>query len=63
MKFEVGKCYKHTNGRKVRTLCEIDTHFYGHCILGETDRGEYVPCGMSEESAQNWTECDDFAEV
>ena len=61
MKFETGKCYQHTTGAKVRMLCEIDTYFYGHCILGETDNGEYVPCGMSEENSENYVECEDFA--
>lgn len=61
MKFETGKCYQHTTGAKVRMLCEIDTYFYGHCILGETDNGKYVPCGMSEENSENYVECEDFA--
>ena len=61
MKFQVGKCYQHTTGRKIRMLCEIDTYFYGHCILGETESAGFVPCGMEEENAINYVECEDFA--
>lgn len=26
MIFQVGKCYQHTTGRKIRMLCEIETN-------------------------------------
>lgn len=61
MKFQVGKCYQHTTGQKIRMLCEIDTYFYGHCILGETESAGLVPCGIEEEHTINYVECEDFA--
>lgn len=61
MKFELGKCYEHTTGMKMRMLVEVDTHFYGHCILAETDGGQYIPCGLEDWNTENWKECEDFA--
>lgn len=61
MIFENGKCYEHTTGQKMRIIAEIDTYFYGHCLLGETDTVTYVTVGIGEEYAVNWKECEDFA--
>lgn len=63
MKFEIGKCYKHTSGKKMRIIAETDTYFYGHCLLAEYDSAEYIPVGAEEENAVNWVECEDFAKV
>ena len=49
MVFEVGKCYEHETGMKMR-------------IIGETDRATYMPVGQTEHNTVNWTECKDFAE-
>lgn len=59
--FEVGKCYKHTDGTKMRIIAEVNTHFYGHGLLGETDIAEYIIVGKEEEDTVNWKECKDFA--
>lgn len=61
MVFEIGKCYKHATGKKMRIIAEIDTYFYGHCLLGEDDSANYIPCGMTEEHTVNWEESEDFA--
>ena len=61
MKFEIGKCYKHTYGKKMRIIAEINTYFYGHCLLAESNSAEYIPVGTEEENAVNWVECEDFA--
>lgn len=62
MVFEVGKCYEHTTGKKMRIISEVDTYFYGHGLLAETNTGQYEIVGMKEEHTINWKECDDFAE-
>ena len=59
--FDIGKCYEHTTGKKMRIISEIDTYYYGHALLGETDKAEYVPVGIGEDYAVNWKECEDFA--
>lgn len=56
IKFEVGKCYAHTNGHQMRILGEIETTIYGKCLLGETLEGGLLPIGMTEEHAVNFTE-------
>ena len=62
MVFEVGKCYEHKNGMKMRIIGEMNTYYYGHCLIGETDRATYMPVGQTEHNTVNWTECKDFAE-
>ena len=61
MIFEVGKCYEHATGQKMRIIGEMDTYFYGHCLIGETDKATYIPVGHTEEHSVNWKECGDFA--
>ena len=61
MIFEVGKCYEHTTGKKMRIIGEMNTYFYGNALIGETDLCEYVPVGTKEANAVNWKECEDFA--
>ena len=56
MKFEVGKAYQHTTGEKLQIICEVDTFFYGHGLLFETDSAEYGIAGMEEENAMNYYE-------
>lgn len=58
--FEVGKCYIHTNGTKMRIIAEVDTHFHGHGLLGETDDAEYRIVDNKEEHTVSWKECEDF---
>lgn len=59
MRFEVGKCYIHNSGKVMRILCEVNTHYYGHCFIGETDDGRFIPVGMESEFTINWKVCDD----
>ena len=63
MKIELGKCYEHTTGQKIRMLQEIDTDFYVHCILGETNSRKYILCGFGEDNAVNYKECEDFTKI
>ncbi len=56
IKFEIGKYYEHTTGRKLSILCEVETYYHGKCLLGETDLGELVPVGTTEEYAVNYHE-------
>lgn len=60
-KFEIGKCYEHTDGTKMRIIAKVNTHFYGWGLLGETDTAEYMVVGREPENAVNWKECEDFA--
>ena len=53
MKFKVGKAYQHATGEKLQIICEVDTFFYGHGLLFETDTAEYGIAGMKEENAMN----------
>ena len=46
--------------RKMRIIAEIETYYFGHCLLGETDKAEYVPVGKGEDYTVNWKECEDF---
>ena len=62
MVFEVGKCYEHESGMKMRIIGEMNTYYYGHCLIGETDRETYMPVGQTKDNTVNWTECKDFAE-
>ena len=50
MVFEVGKCYEHKNGMKMRIIGEMNTYYYGHCLIGETDRATYTPVGQTEHN-------------
>lgn len=61
MIFEIGKCYVHASGKKMRIIGEMDTYYYGHCLIGETDDIKYLPIGQTEENVVNWAECEDFA--
>lgn len=56
MRFEVGKAYRHTTGLKMQVISEIDTYYYGKCLLGETDSAKLVPLGVAEDNAINWVE-------
>lgn len=60
MIFEVGKCYEHTTGLKIRILAETDTCAYGHVLIAEDSYGRIVPIGTGEEATLNYTECEDF---
>ena len=61
MIFEIGKCYVHTTGDKMRIIARVNTYFYGEGLLAETDKSEYMIVGERESNAVNYTECEDFA--
>lgn len=61
MIFEIGKCYVHTTGHKIRIIARVNTWFYGEGLLAETDKAEYMIVGEEEWNAVNYTECEDFA--
>lgn len=61
MKFEIGKCYVHTTGEKIRIIARVNTYFYGEALLAETNEGNYYPVGENEDNTINWSECEDFA--
>lgn len=61
MIFEVGKCYVHTTGHKIRIIAKVNTHFYGEGLLAENNDAKYLIVGEREENAENYTECEDFA--
>lgn len=56
MKFEVGKTYQHSTGKRMTIIGRLKTHIYGECLIGERDTGELVPVGELEENAVNWHE-------
>ena len=60
MIFEVGKCYEHTNGLKIRILAEVDTCAYGRKFIAEDNYGRIFPQGNDESATLNYTECEDF---
>lgn len=61
MIFEVGKCYEHTNGLKIKIVAEAkDTHPYGEYFIAEDIHGRLFPMGKDETATLNWMECDDF---
>ncbi len=63
MVFEVGKCYRHRGtGKKLKVLCEANTYYFGHCLIGETDDASFLPLGMTEEYTMNWEECYDWVQ-
>lgn len=60
MIFEVGKCYEHINGLKLRILADVVTCAYGRVFIAEDNYGRITPQGIGEESSLNYVECEDF---
>lgn len=56
MNFEVGKTYRHTSGEIIRVLTEVDSYMYGKCLLGENDKGEFIPLSTEEWATENYEE-------
>lgn len=63
MIFEVGKCYEHTNGLKLRILAEVVTCAYGRVLIAEDNYGRITPQGIGEESSLKYVECEDFMKI
>lgn len=57
MKFEIGKTYQHTTGKRMTIIGRLKTHTYGECLIGEDDAGELLPVG--EDHSDNWQEVED----
>lgn len=56
MRFEIGKCYRHTTGRTLRIVGSAFTLMHGPCLVGEDEHGQLIPVGPDETNAVNYTE-------
>jgi len=59
MVFEVGKFYRHTCGKVLHILAEVDncTGFFNPCLIGEEPGyTAFLPIGATEDHAENWEE-------
>ena len=54
--FRVGRTYRHATGRRMTIVGTLETRTYGTCLVGETDKGELVPVGTTEDNYVNWRE-------
>jgi len=58
MKFELGKCYKHSGGRMMKIVGTAQSYIYGLCLIGEnignTERFQSV--GTDTSNAICWHE-------
>ena len=60
MRFEVGKHYKHSTGKKMHILVEVNSDMhYSPCLVAEDLEGNFIPVGIGEEYAVNWNEIDE----
>ncbi len=64
LKFELGKCYKHSNGKRVRICGAVATYFHGVSLVGEYSSGEIylvsslpdATTGFSVITEKEWVE-------
>ena len=57
MVFEIGRFYRHTSGREMAILGEVETTMYRKCLVAESNRtGNLLPVGKDESAADNWRE-------
>lgn len=63
MVFEIGKSYKHTTGKEMTIIGELETKYWGFCLIGETSDCELIPVGRDEESAINWSLVDQWRHI
>lgn len=58
MRFEIGKFYKHTSGKKISIVGCVETTMYGKTLIAEQcDSPDFTPVGYSSDSfAQSWIE-------
>lgn len=62
MIFEIGKCYQHSSGHKLRIIGRLNTYFWGDSVLiAETDEAKLIAVGETEDHSVNYIECSDFA--
>jgi hypothetical protein len=57
MGFEVGKCYRHTTGKEISVLVEVETTQWGKALVAEANfNSEIIAVGTYIGSSVNWTE-------
>lgn len=60
MKFEIGKYYQHSGGRKISIIGELQTTFWSWqnlpTLIGECDDASLRPIGRDENATVNWSE-------
>lgn len=57
VKFELGRYYEHTAGKRMRMVALAQTRMFGTCLLAECrGDGTIKPCGMDSDAAVNWKE-------
>ena len=57
MVFEVGKCYEHNSGERMHVVAEVELDIYvSPCLIAETDGGNIIPVGKTDEYAVNFRE-------
>lgn len=54
--FRIGRIYRHASGKRMTIVGVLETRTYGNCLIGETDEGELVPVGSTEDHYVNWRE-------
>ena len=60
MRFEVGKHYEHSTGKKMHILGEVNSDmYYSPCLVAEDLEGNFIPVGIGEDYAVNWNEIDE----
>ena len=60
MRFEVGKHYEHSTGKKMHILAEVNSDmYYSPSLVAEDIEGNFIPVGISEEYSVNWNEIDE----
>ena len=56
-KFEIGKYYRHSSGKEIAILGEVDTTMYGKVFVAESNRESNLrPVGQSNDHARDWVE-------
>ena len=60
MRFEVGKHYEHSTGKKMHILVEVNFDmYYSPRLVAEDLEGNFIPVGIGEEYSVNWNEIDE----
>jgi len=56
MIFEIGKFYRHSTGKQIAVLGELETTLYGKTLIAETDSSHFISVGRDETSSENFHE-------
>jgi len=55
--FEIGKAYRHTGGREIKIVGEVNSTMYNNCLVAEENCSiGFIPIGRDEGAAVNWVE-------